>query len=106
MGAFVSDEQLAKIGAWIVELEARQKKLGASRTGYLRFFVGALAVSGLGFVWNLWFGVGAFLTGILFCAFGFYVVLVRESDYRHEIAQLRKDAERLRSVNHGDEIRK
>ena len=92
----MSDAQLEKIEGWIVELEARQRTLGASRTSYLRFFVASLVASALGFVWNVWIGAAALFTGVLFCAFGFYVVLQREAEYRRELAQFRETARKLR----------
>jgi uncharacterized membrane protein len=89
--------QLAKYEAWILELEQRQRTLAGTRTGYLRFFTGALAASALGFFWNPWVGVGTLLTGIIFCAFGFYVVLRREGDYVRELAEARETTRSLRA---------
>jgi hypothetical protein len=88
--------QLAKYEAWIAELERRQTTLAGSRRGYLRFFAASLAVSSLGFVWNPWVGAGTLFTGVLFCAFGFYVVLRREGEYVRELAAVRETARRLR----------
>jgi Flp pilus assembly protein TadB len=90
--------QLAKYDAWIEELERRQKTLAGNRRGYLRFFAGALVASGVGFVWNTWVGVGTVVTGLLFFAFGVYVVLRREGDYVRELKEARETAERLREA--------
>jgi hypothetical protein len=88
--------RLAKYDAWVEELERRQKTLAASRPGYLRFFAGSVVVSSLGFLWNPWVGAGTFVTGLLFCAFGFYVVLRREGEYVRELTAVRETAQRLR----------
>jgi len=88
--------QLAKYDAWIAELERRQKTLAVSRPGYLRFFAGSVVVSALGFFWNPWVGAGTFFTGLLFCAFGFYVVLRRDGEYVRELTAVRETAQRLR----------
>jgi hypothetical protein len=90
-------ERLAKYEAWILELEAREKKLAASRPRYARLFVAIPIVSTLGFVWNPWVGVGTLLTGIMCCAFGFYVVAVRADDYVRELRSMRAEVERLRA---------
>jgi len=92
----VSTEQIEKYETWIRELEARQKTLAGSRQGYLRFFAGVLVASGAGFVWNPFLGAATLVTGVLFCAFGFYVVLGRERDYRDELVAMRRTAEDLR----------
>jgi hypothetical protein len=88
--------QLAKYEAWIAELERRRKTLATSRPGYLRFFAGSVVVSSLGFICSPWIGAGTFFTGLLFCAFGFYVVLRREGEYVRELTALRETAQRLR----------
>jgi hypothetical protein len=90
-------EQLAKYEAWITELESRQKILAASRTGYLRFFVGALVASAGGFFFNLWIGAATLFTGVMFCAFGFYSVMIREGDYVRELKATRREVARIRA---------
>ena len=92
----MSAEQVAKYEAWIRELEARQKTLAASRRRYLGFFVAALVASTLGFVWNAWVGAAGLVTGILFCVFGFYVVLARDGQYTREIEATRRTVTTLR----------
>ena len=88
--------RLAKYDAWIRELEQRQRTLAGSRLSYLRFFAGAGVVSCVGFAWNPWVGAGSLVTGVLFGAFGFYVVLRREGEYVRELGEARETAGRLR----------
>ena len=92
----MSAEQLEKYEAWIRELESRQKILASNRTAYLRGFVLAFALSALGFFWNTWIGAATLFTGILFCAFGFYVVMVREGEYVRDLKHTRREVHRLR----------
>jgi hypothetical protein len=92
----MSREQLVKYETWIREIERRRDDIASKRTGYLRFFVGMLVASNLGFFWGVWFGVGSLLTGILCCLFGFYTVLYREGEYVDEIAWLRNVTDGLR----------
>jgi hypothetical protein len=92
----VSAEQVTKYEAWIRELEARQRTLAASRSGYLGFFAAMLVVSTLGFAWNAWVGAATLVTGILFCAFGLYVVLARDGQYTREIEATRRTVTALR----------
>lgn len=99
----MSADQLAKYEAWISELESRQKDIAEHRTGYLRLFVGLLIVSTVGFYWGVWIGVGAFLTGILACLFGFYTVLFREGEYVKELKSLRRVAGDLRAAAQASE---
>jgi NADH:ubiquinone oxidoreductase subunit 3 (subunit A) len=89
-------QKLAKYEASIREIESRQAELHASRTGYQRLFVAIAVVSALGFAWNKMLGAATLFTGVLMCAFGFYTVRVRLSDYRHELAGLREVAGQLR----------
>ncbi len=103
-GRAVSAAQLAKYEAWIRELEARQTTLAGSRTRYLRFFIGAAIASIVGFAWNPWVGAGTLCTGLLFCLFGFYVVVVRERDYVRELEEARAMARRLREGTERDRI--
>lgn len=88
--------KLLAYDAWIVELTARQKELAGQRRFYLRLFVAIPFVSGLAFFVNLWLGAAALFTGVLMCAFGFYVVMGRESEYVRELALTRRAAEELR----------
>lgn len=92
----MSAEQAAKYEDWIRELEARQKALAGSRQRYLTFFAAALVASTFGFAWNAWIGAATLATGILFCAFGFYVVLARDGQYTREIEATRRTARALR----------
>jgi hypothetical protein len=92
-------EQLEKYDAWIRELERRQVDIAVNRPRYLRFLVGVLIASTLGFFWGVWFGFGALVVGILMCAFGFYTVLFREGEYEKELVHLRKVADDLRAQN-------
>ena len=91
------EAQLAAYEAWIVALTARQKDLASQRSFYLRLFVAIPFVAGLGFLVHLWIGVAALFTGVLMCAFGFYVVMGRESEYVREIALTRRAADELRA---------
>ncbi len=92
-----ANDQLAKYEAWIVELERRRRDIAVNRPRYLRSLVGLLLASTLGFLWGVWFGVGALVTGILMCAFGFYTVLFREGEYEKELVHLRHVADGLRA---------
>jgi hypothetical protein len=94
----MSAEQLEKYEAWIRELESRQKILASNRAAYLRGFVVALVVSAAGFFWNTWIGAATLFTGILFCAFGFYVVMVREGEYVRDLKHTRREVYRLRAA--------
>jgi hypothetical protein len=94
----MSADQLARYEAWISELESRQKDIAKKRPGYLRLLVGLLIGSTIGFVWGVWIGVGALLTGVLVCLFGFYTVLFRESEYVKELKSLRRVASDLRAA--------
>jgi hypothetical protein len=94
-----ASEQLEKYEAWIQELERRQIDIAVNRPRYLRFLVGLLIASTLGFFWGVWFGLGALVTGILMCAFGFYTVLFREGEYEKELAHLRHVADELRAAS-------
>jgi hypothetical protein len=96
MKASYAAERLAKYEAWLLELESRRTTLRKSRRRYLRFFLFVMFVSPLGWIWHPWIGAGAFITGVLFCAFGFYVVLFRGGEYDHEISQVRREIELLR----------
>ena len=95
-------EQITKYERWIGELEARQRTLAASRSSYLRFFLGSLVASMFGYFWNVWFGAATVLTGVLFCGFGFYVVLVRLAEYRSELATLRETVRQFRAQRSED----
>jgi hypothetical protein len=92
------EAQLAAYEAWIVTLTARQKELASQRSFYLRLFVALPFVAGLGFLVHLWIGAAALFTGVLMCAFGFYVVMGRESEYVREIALTRRAADDLRAA--------
>jgi membrane protein required for beta-lactamase induction len=95
----LSSVQLEKYEAWIRELESRQRDIASHRPGYLRLFVGIVVVSVLGFVWDVWFGVGSLVVGILMCAFGFYTVLFRQGEYTRELEDLRRTADDLRAAD-------
>jgi len=88
--------QLEKYEGWIAELEARQRELASDRAFYVRLFIGIVPVSALGFLWHRLLGMGTLFTGVLMCVFGFYFLLVRESDYTHHLALLRATAQELR----------
>jgi hypothetical protein len=89
--------QLVKYEDWIREIERRQADIGVNRPRYLRFLVGLLFASLLGFIWGAWFGAGTLVVGILMCAFGFYTVLFREGEYEKELVHLRHVAAGLRA---------
>ena len=93
-------EKLAKYEAWAREIEARQAALARSRTKWMRAFTVIVIASPLGFFFGAWMGASTVFTGVMFSLFGVYTVLVREAEYRRdlartraEIAQLRRDAE-------------
>jgi hypothetical protein len=91
----MSAERIEKYEEWIRELEARKGNLASARRLYFRVFIGAIFVSVLGFFKSPWFGVGAILTGIMFCVCGFYMVLVRSDEYDRELRRNREELEKL-----------
>jgi hypothetical protein len=99
--ARAAGEQLAKYEDWIREIERRQADIAVNRPRYLRFLVGLLVASLLGFLVGTWFGVGTLVVGILMCAFGFYTVLFREGEYEQELVHLRNVAKGLRAKAKG-----
>jgi len=91
------EAKLAAYEAWIATLTERQKELASQRSFYLRLFVALPFVAGLGFFVHVWVGAAALFTGVLMCAFGFYVVMGRQAEYVREIALTRRAADDLRA---------
>jgi len=89
-------ERIAKLEAWIRELEARQRHLATTRGAWLRGFAILAVVSFAGFLFGPWVGAASAFTGCLMAVFGAYTVFVRESDYERDLANARRDVARLR----------
>jgi hypothetical protein len=92
------DERIAKLEAWIRELESRQRDLARTQGKWLRGFTG-LAVGSLGgFVFGPWVGGACAFTGGMMAVFGFYTVLGRAKDYERDLENARRDVARLRAM--------
>ena len=95
----MSDTQIAKYEAWIQKLEHLHADVVRKRPIYFRIFVAMPVVSMLGFIWCVWFGVGALLTGIMMCGFGFYSVNMIEGDFERELEGLRRAVDDFRAAD-------
>jgi hypothetical protein len=95
----VETERLEKYEAWVHTLESRQRELSSGRGMHVRLFLGFFVVSFAGFAFNRWIGIASVLTGMMCCAFGFYVVGVRANDYARELKVTRRELQQLASAS-------
>ena len=93
----MESERIAKLEAWIREVEARLARHRATKGKWLRGFVVLAIVSFAGFVLGPWVGAACAFTGVMMAVFGVYTVLVREGDYERDLENARRDVERLRA---------
>jgi hypothetical protein len=90
-------ERIAKLEAWIGELEARQRHLARTRGAWLRSFAVLAFLSFTGFLFGPWIGAACAFTGCLMAVFGVYTISVRAGDYERDLANARRDVTRLRA---------
>ena len=84
-----------RYSAWEAKLCENIATLARQRTLFHRIFVGGFVVSVLGFLFGTWFGVGALVTGVVWCGTGLYLTIMRAKHYREELSRTRAELRRL-----------
>jgi hypothetical protein len=72
--------------------------MARQRRTFRVMFVGAMVLSAIGFFWGAWLGVATFFTGVMICAAGLYITMMREAEYKEELKQVRADIAKVRDV--------
>jgi hypothetical protein len=94
----VSEDQVAKYEAWAARLEENIATLVRQRRVFIRIFFGSIALSVVGFFIGPWFGVGAVVTGIMFCIAGMYISTTRRIEYQRELVRTRAEIEYFKAL--------
>jgi hypothetical protein len=92
----MSDGQVAKYEAWAARLEENIATLARQRRAYYRILFGAVALSGVGFFFGWWLGVGTFATGLMVCIAGLYISTTRRWEYERELVRTRREIAHLK----------
>ena len=92
----MSADQVAKYEAWILKLESNINDMHRQRRAFLWILFGAVVVSAVGFFWGVWLGAATFFTGLMIAGAGLYITMMREAEYKEELAQTKLDVTRMR----------
>lgn len=92
----MAEDLEAKYIAWANQLEKNIRELAMQRRQFFWILGGAIVLSGIGFFFGPWFGVGTFATGLMLCVAGVYMTTTRRIEFERELERTREEVARLR----------
>ncbi|WP_394829697.1 hypothetical protein [Pendulispora albinea] len=92
---YTADEEQAKYGAWIAELESRRDSLDNNRRYINVLFLLAAILAPLGLFISKWVALGVAAFCIVSAIIGRYLIMIYRWDYKLQIERARADAEKL-----------